>query len=60
MKVVSWILVLLNAIACGVGLYVSMSSSGMSGSVRDVLQVLAGVGLLNAVAILFLLMRKGS
>jgi len=58
MRAMLWIVLGLNALAGFVAGYVSLNLPPPAASVKDVLQVLAGVAILNAVAMIVLIRRK--
>jgi hypothetical protein len=53
-------LVGLNVLAAAVALYTSLEASAAGTAVVDVLQVLAGITLLTAIGLTYLLVRKKS
>lgn len=60
MRAALWMLVAVNFLAAIVAVYVSLGESGSWSAVRDVLQVLAGVSILTAMGLSYLLTRGKS
>jgi hypothetical protein len=53
-----WIFAILNILASAAAFYVSQGIAASAGSVRDMLQILGGVSLLTALALIYIQVQK--